>query len=185
MYLEPDERNGYGYLKAVFRAKKDSKELSLAEKRELFSAIANGRRVRVKKGIGVAENRYQLIAKCFDAWMTAEERENGIAHCCKKLGVLKVGIYGYGMLGRHLLFLLQRGGIKVEWIMDRRELKIEGMNVLTPKSAFPEVDAIFVTVIDEYPEIEKFLCDKTGTKIISLEAFVKGMKSISMRWNSK
>ena len=48
-------------------------------------------------------DKYREMLRTFDIWMTEQENSNTLGNCLKLQGIKKAGVYGYGVLGRHLL----------------------------------------------------------------------------------
>ena len=125
------------------------------------------------------EERYKIIARCFDKWLTESENNNFIREFLQKRNIKRVGVYGYGMLGRHLVFELRQSDISVEWIMDKRGDVIScGYPVLNPDKTgyIPEVDIIIVTAVADFDEVEAMLYEKADYPVISLMEIVKNMR---------
>ena len=122
-------------------------------------------------------DKYREMLRTFDMWMTEQENNNTLGSCLKRQEVKKAGVYGYGVLGRHLLYELERADIQIAWIMDKRNLRIP-YPLLHPadKDSVPEVDLIIVTAISDFKEIERALCAKTDSPVVSLQEIVEEMR---------
>ena len=127
--------------------------------------------------------KYYRIAKCIDRWLTMEENNTGIKSYCLDNNISTVGVYGYGIIGRHLTWLLENEKIEVKWIMDKRNLNKDKINInvigIDEISIVP-VDIIIVTAINDYDRIENQLCKKTTIPVISFEAVIDEIENFNM-----
>ena len=123
-------------------------------------------------------DKYREMLRTFDIWMTEQENSNTLGNCLKLQGIKKAGVYGYGVLGRHLLYELARTDIQIAWIMDKRNIRTV-YPLLHPadKESVPEVDLIIVTAITDFKEIEEALCSRTESPIVSLQEIVEEMRT--------
>lgn len=118
------------------------------------------------------EETQKQILICLDKWMTLRERKITITDYCKHKNAYKIAIYGYGKIGRHLLYELQQNGFLVAWIMDQRaeniKLNAENIKILAPDGfdTLPEADMVIVTVLDDFRSIEAFLCKYTEMPVV-------------------
>ena len=171
MYLEPDEKYGDAYLKAVLYAKEHYRD-------EVDKYIQNDAGHPTEQVWEQLETLSKYRDKILhylhlmDYWMTL--RENGIFVGDKILssGYRKVAIYGWGIPGRHLYSELQNK-VEVQCIIDRRGDKIRAeVPVYLPEEMWPEVDAIIVAATYHYSEIYRLLKERGVKKIISLETLL-------------
>lgn len=152
MYLEPDKKNGFGYLEKI-------KEV--LQKHNNFIA-QTGRNM-------MKPNQSAVNAKCLDKWLSIKENNKSLLNYLDKLKCNSVAIYGYGILGRHLLTELEKSKVDIKYIIDRKLTgKIRGINILKPKDDLPPVDAIIVTPVWDFNEIEEYLNSKCEYRIFSL-----------------
>lgn len=125
-----------------------------------------------------SDNKYKSICKCMDIWMTEHENNNTIALYLLKHGYHKIGIYGYGVLGRHLVTELEQHDIEIEWIMDQRDLAVNTSYAVIKfgeENPIPKVEVIIVTAITDYEEIELKLCSKVNFPVICLREILEEM----------
>lgn len=159
-YLEPDEEYGYGYLQAVYDAKKTVR----SEKNEFSPQTIE------KDMIYERMLRYQRNNKAFDVWMSVRDQGKGIAEWLEKYGIEEVAIYGLGYLGRHLLVELQHSHIGVKYVIDK---KADNMFAECPLyklgDDMPKVDAIIITPTGQYDAIRTEIRRFVSYKTISLE----------------
>lgn len=124
-------------------------------------------------------DRYHVIAKCMDIWMNLREKDNSINEYFKLRKLQKVGIYGYGILGRHLIWEIEQSGglVNVEWILDKRADSITTAQypVYQPDRilTITNPELIVVCAINDFEEIEADICERTRVPIISLDTIIK------------
>lgn len=85
----------------------------------------------------------------------------------------KIAIYGMKELGERLYDELKDSEVEVKYIIDKNaDALYADVDVVTPYDPLEEVDAIVVTAIHYFDEIEMMLEEKVGCPIISLEDIV-------------
>lgn len=127
------------------------------------------------------DEKLDKMVKCLDKWMGLREEGISLASYCTDRDVRVIGIYGYGRLGRHLVWELERGGLSVSWIMDQRYDVLGKKNkcyrFLSPNEGcrLENVDMIIVTAVEDYYQIEAELCKYMDVEIVSVEEIVDVM----------
>lgn len=113
--------------------------------------------------------KYKKIMHYLDEWMNAKEENRSIGSCLKKRNVNSVGIYGYGILGRHLLRELITADINVKWVMDNRDVsdRISCLYLHPDSAQVPlDIDLVIITAITDVEEIEKKLINMSFERVI-------------------
>lgn len=88
----------------------------------------------------------------------------------EKNGYKKIAIYGMSYAGETLVDELKGAGIEVVYGIDKNaDLIYAEVDVMTVDDDFAPVDAIVVTAITFFDEIEGMLSEKMDCPIISLE----------------
>ncbi|MFI3201168.1 MAG: glycoside hydrolase family 99-like domain-containing protein [Eubacteriales bacterium] len=158
MYLEPDKRNGYGFLEAVSKVVKEKvsyEDVDVVEE-ELCTAEPLLERYRV-----------------LNRWIFLREEGVNIAEYLLKYQYRRVAIYGYGYLGKHLVYDIKKLPIEIVYIIDKNPDKVSTeFEVKGLVDEFPIVDLIIVTPFVEHREIRKILREKVDYPIISLKELV-------------
>ena len=127
-------------------------------------------------------DKYHKIAKSMDLWMSLRENGYHIDQFFIIRNIKKVGIYGYGILGRHLIWELEQSmpNIELSWIADSRAASILETNyqVYLPENIdkAEEPGVIVICAINDFEEIEEFVCEKTKVPVISLESILNECK---------
>lgn len=127
--------------------------------------------------------KYKKIMKCLDYWLMAHEKGNYVADYLKHCHYKKIGIYGYGVLGRHLVYELMEGKFKIQWVMDKFSTGDEKYeHIIRPddRESQKDVDIAIITAVTVVEEIEMFLSGFVTGQIISVEELIENM----WRWSS-
>lgn len=164
MYLEPDEKNGYSFLKATKEA------ISTYREEQIALNNIDSNLIQVYK---IRANQYKQYWRLMDRWMTKKEMGTGLAISLEQLGYSKVAIYGIGILGNHLSRDLQNSRIEIKYYIDTRKSGVkDGIPIVSPDFSYEDIDVIIVSVVNEFEEIKKFLTQFTDKPIVSLEELV-------------
>ena len=103
-------------------------------------------------------DRYRGYWTAMDFWIGLMETGGSIAAWLRAQGIRNVAIYGLGMLGKHLLYQLQQAGFPVLYAIDQQtELGHGDITVFALDAELPQVDAVLVTVLYDYPRIHAAL----------------------------
>lgn len=103
-------------------------------------------------------------------WFVLKQRGRELFTYFEKNDYFQIAIYGMSDLGRYLLEELAGSHIQVLYGIDRRAEKLTvGLPVLTVEDTLPRVDAIIVTAVYFFDEIDALLRQKVDYPVISLE----------------
>lgn len=128
--------------------------------------------VKRKKIAKVKESseRYLSLFCMMDQWVKVKQERKNLTSYFVKYGYKKIAIYGMGRVGRTLFDELRDTEITVLYGIDRRADSLyTDIDLFSIDDSLDEVDAIVVTPITFYDEIEKQLSEKMDCPIISLE----------------
>lgn len=171
MYLEPDEKYGERYLEAIPYAKKNY--LYRVEKYKERDSTEQKQDLGLKREQNGRTDKNVYYLRLMDQWMTLKERGVSIVDRMVNAGYKKVAIYGYGMLGRHLLQEMHNSKVAAEYIIDMQKEKLHtDLKTYLPCDDLPEVDAVIVSATYYYDEIYRNLKKKGISKVISLETIL-------------
>ena len=172
MHLEPDKRFGYRFLEALKNAQLDFKDISSEE----IEYLEITRKTLLQKKI-VADkerlNKFQGINKILDKWLYIEQNGKRITDYFLKNDYRNVAVYGYGILGKHLVDELIADGIGVSYIIDRnpqkKDLRFKFMSI---DSNLPEVDLVVITPLYDIYSIYLKLKECLSNPIITIEEII-------------
>lgn len=171
MYLEPDEVHGFRYLEAV----QDAKNMVKEERTNFKVEVLYNQESSYEKDEKLQRilNKQGLIANCLDNWMLLKEKEINPAEYLRRYNYKTVAVYGMGILGKHLLFDLERAGIEIAYIIDRRvDLNHPRLEIKSVNDVLEKVDAVVVTAIADFDEIYEVLRTKVKCPVLSISELI-------------
>lgn len=108
-------------------------------------------------------------------WLLLRQHNISLEDWLIRNQISTVAVYGYGILGRALCNELENSSITIKCIVDRKYQSIYANVQAVGLDNIPEVDAIIVSVVNYYDEIESELLRVCKCSIISLEDIVYGV----------
>lgn len=123
--------------------------------------------------------KYKTYYKMLLSWIDLMERGKLLGDYLEKNRYYRVAVYGGYDTGQHLINQLHGTEINVEYIIDRNCFlkEINSLPVYRPDDQLPKVDAIIVTPIWDYQNIEEKLSAKNSCPIISLQKIIEEVKN--------
>ena len=126
------------------------------------------------------ENQLKQIIRCFDLWMSIKEKDINLMNAFfEKRSLSRIGIYGYGKLGKHLIREIKDAGFTVSWIADRRadlllanEKNQPEIKLISPEEINETCDFVIVTTAGDMDSIERIISEKIDTRIIHIEEII-------------
>lgn len=168
-YLEPDQKNGYAYLEAVRDTMSydidcgDISEIAISHNAESTPVDF------LQKKVFMYHHRYKFL----HYWMWQREQGTGIDNFFKTRNIKSIALYGVGIEGKHFRDELYAEGMELSYAIDRQgSILHDRFPIYRIDDELPEVDAIVVSVIDEFFSIYKLLSEKVNCPIYSLEEVV-------------
>lgn len=170
MHLEPDEKFGYAFLEATYRAKNsyekyiDEYESGL-KKEEISSYLFYKKKA----------DKFEQYMRLLDRWMELREKNVCIEDYLLSRNIKNIGIYGYGNFGRHLYWELKNSEVSVDFIIDQQGDKVgANLPVYLPNDKIPKCDAVIVTTFWIYNDIVGVLPKNVTT--ISLDEIINSFQ---------
>lgn len=121
-------------------------------------------------------DRNARIIKVFDLWMQRKHQGKRVCDFLAQNNFYTIAIYGVHFLGERLYDELRRTGICVSYGIDKNAAHIlTEMKVVFPEDKLEKVDAIVVTPVFYFNEIERQLSQKINCPIISLEDILENL----------
>ncbi len=121
----------------------------------------------------VNEEKFRIMYHMMEKWMRIKQNEIGLDSYFNSYNYKKIAIYGMGDIGRLLINELSKSEIKVIYGIDKNPgAADEKIDIYSPDDELPEVDAIVVTAIAYFDDIEAMLSQKISCPVISLEDIV-------------
>lgn len=115
-------------------------------------------------------NKHLALFKMMNQWVKVKQQGKNLASYFEENDYKKIAIYGMSYAGETLLEELKDSGIEVAYGIDANARSIfANTEVVTMDDYLEEVDAVVVTAITFFDEIEEDLSGKMDCPIISLE----------------
>lgn len=124
---------------------------------------------------GLRENawKYECLFSLMSCWLALKQKNVSIAGYFKEKNYKNIAIYGMGHMGLRLQDELDDGGIRVNYAIDQNKDNLhQGVKLVSPNEELYEADAVVVTAVDSFYEIEKILNEKLNCPILSLEDII-------------
>lgn len=114
--------------------------------------------------------KHLALFEMMNRWVRIKQSGKSLADYLEREGYKEIAIYGMSYAGESLVNELEGSNVKVKYGIDKNADKIyEEFDVVTPDEHLEDVDAVVVTAITFFGEIEGMLCEKVDCPIISLE----------------
>ncbi len=118
---------------------------------------------------GLADKHLNLYL-LMNQWVRVKQENKSIAEYLEKQGYKEIAVYGMHFVGETLLNEFAETNIKVKYGIDKAADSIYAdIDVVSPEDVLEPVDAVIVTAITFFDEIEEQLSEKFSCPIISLE----------------
>lgn len=129
--------------------------------------------IQVQKGYA---DKHLALYLMMNQWVKTKQQNKSISEYLKKNGIKEVAIYGMHYVGETLLNELRESGIIVKYGIDQKaDDKYLDIDVVTPDGPLENVDAVIVTAITFFSEIEEKLSEGIDCPILSLEDILYDM----------
>lgn len=115
-------------------------------------------------------NKHLALFLMMDHWVRVKQEGKHLADYFEKKGYQKIAVYGMSYAGETLLAELKNSTVEVAYGIDRNADSLySDVDIVSIEDDLENVDAIVVTAITFFDEIEKQLSEKMDCPIISLE----------------
>lgn len=115
-------------------------------------------------------DKHLALFLLMNQWVKVKQEGKNLAEYFEREGYHEIAIYGMSYAGETLVEELQDSNIKIKYGIDKKADTIYAdFDVVSPDEELEEVDAIVVTSITFFDEIEEILGKKVTCSIISLE----------------
>lgn len=120
--------------------------------------------------------KFESFYRLLNTWVEMKQEGKNLAEYFEYNNINTIAIYGMKELGERLVKELENSRIEIKYVIDQNADQIEtDFKKVKPDDELEPVDAIVVTAIYYYQDIEEKLSKKVGYEIISLEDAVYGM----------
>lgn len=115
-------------------------------------------------------DKHLALFLLMNQWVRVKQEGKNLSSYFEKKSYKKIAIYGMSYAGETLIEELRGTGIEISYGIDKNVTKMFlEVEVLSLEDNFSEVDAIVVTAVTFFDEIEEALSKKVDYDIISLE----------------
>ena len=115
-------------------------------------------------------DKHLALYLMMDQWVAVKQEGKNLSSYFEGKGYNKIAIYGMSFAGERLVRELKNTKVIIEYGIDQNAVKLNAdINIYTPEEDLQEVDAVVVTPIFFFDEIEEKLAKKFKCPIISLE----------------
>nr|WP_302141925.1 glycoside hydrolase family 99-like domain-containing protein [uncultured Schaedlerella sp.] len=171
MYLEPDEKYGDSYLCAMKRAV-DQSDANL-QNEDLFHKMDSAVPFDCYDAMQFRYDRERHIGRVLDKWLSINENKKNWTIAFKNK---KLAIYGYGLLGKHLITELEQNNMIPEFIIDRNQDIKSQYPIYGVDDNWPDVQTIIVSAIYDYGNVFHLIKEKQpDVEVVSLEHIIMEM----------
>lgn len=123
-----------------------------------------------KKKMQQMSDKHFALFMLMNQWVKVKQEGKNLSTYFVKNGYKKIAIYGMSYAGETLVDELKDTDIKVVYGIDKKADSIySDIEIVSLEDELEDVDAVVVTAITFFDEIEENLSDKVDCPIISLE----------------
>ena len=136
----------------------------------MAGALATGKfAVNKVEEIQTLSDKHLVLFKMMNQWVRVKQDGKNLSSYFEQHGYNKIAVYGMSYAGETLVNELKGSDIEIAYGIDRKEEVFSYIDVITMEGSLPEVDAVVVTAITFFDEIEESLKRNVTCPIISLE----------------
>ncbi len=122
------------------------------------------------KSAWVMSTKHLALFRMMNQWVRVKQEGKNLSDYFERTGYKNIAVYGMSYAGETLLVELKDTNIRVVYGIDQKaDFIYEDIDVFTMEDDLQQVDAVVVTAITFFDEIEKKLLEKMDCPIISLE----------------
>lgn len=126
-----------------------------------------GKKTQKEKDVA---NKHLALFLMMNQWVKVKQQGKSIATYFEKEGYKNIAVYGMSYAGETLLDELKNTDIHVAYGIDKNaDMIYADINVVTMDDILDDVDAVVVTAVTFFNEIEEALSEKMNCPVISLE----------------
>jgi len=116
----------------------------------------------------------ELGFKTLSNWLQLKQNGKTIQNFFDDNYISTIAIYGMGELGKRLYDELKELDVEVKYAIDKNadRIDIKGLEIITLEQELKAVDAIIVTPLHFFDEIEESIDKKGNFRVVSLEEVI-------------
>ena len=122
------------------------------------------------QGIKAMSDKHLALFLMMNQWVKVKQEGKNLSRYFEQNGYKKIAVYGMSYAGETLIDELKGTGIDVAYGIDKSYDSIySDVDIVSVEDELEKVDAIVVTAISFFDEIEEQLSEKIDCPIVSLE----------------
>ena len=115
-------------------------------------------------------DKHLALFQMMDQWVAVKQQGKNLADYFEKKQYKSIAIYGMSYAGQRLVEELESSNIQIKYGIDKNADSIcSDIDIVTMENELDVVDAVVVTPITFFDEIEKELSERVDCSIMSLE----------------
>lgn len=131
--------------------------------------VANSAGKEVDKNLQMSKKHLDLFLM-MNQWVKVKQEGKNVSDYLEKNDYKSIAIYGMSYAGEALVRELSDSAIEVKYGIDKNAAGVYSeLKLVTPEDELEEVDAVVVTAISFFEDIEKNLSNKLKADIIALD----------------
>lgn len=119
--------------------------------------------------IQAKSDKHLALFLMMNKWVKVKQEGKNLSSYFMEHGYKRIAIYGMSYAGETLINELKDSDIELAYGIDQKKGLYSYIDILSLDENLPEVDAVVVTAITFFDEIEEVLSEKVSCPIISLE----------------
>lgn len=139
---------------------------ALTEHKRMLSIVEE----KVKKG-----DKFQNLYNMMLSWISMRQENRTFDDYFSWCGIRHIAVYGNGVVGQRFVKEMKSLETKISYIIDKKaDIMVSKIPVFTLQQECQPVDAIVVTILDEFDEIAEEIQKKYNYPVIPLDEVVYG-----------
>lgn len=132
----------------------------------IVGKISNDKTQKMK----AMSDKHLALFLLMNQWVKVKQDGKNLSSYFEKNGYKKIAVYGMSYAGETLVDELKDTGVEVSYGIDKRaDTLYADVDIVSIEDSLDDVDAVVVTAITFFDEIEDKLSEKLDCPIISLE----------------
>lgn len=124
-------------------------------------------------------DKYRQYSEMFQAWINLKQQNILLESYFEKQNIKTIAIYGKGKHSEYFIEEIKRTKVKISYFIDKNaSFMVETIPVLSIDIELPVVDAIIVTIVDEFDMVLKELKKVCDFPVFSLEDIIYQSQNI-------
>ena len=114
-------------------------------------------------------DKYLVLFLMMNQWVKVKQEGKNLESYFEQKGYHNIAVYGMSHVGRIFVDELADSAIHIKYGIDQNtDIVCEGIDIISPEDKLKDVDAVVVTPITFFAEIEECLSRKIDCPVISL-----------------